>query len=163
MKIVLIRHGTVQTNLGKPDELTDSGKRFAGNLVSILRDSGLQPELVFFDESEKSGQVIRRCRETVRGYAAESVRIEGYQYNALDPVFSECKSVDTAIICYTSESIRFFPVVQGSIIEGFTGDPSLKKPGKSVTDKLYERMIVAEFNGESMTQICTIDTGDSRH
>jgi hypothetical protein len=161
MPIVLVRHGSVKTNEGKPDELTPSGEAFADRLPAILLEHGIKPSMVFFDASVKWNRRVERCKETVRGLITDHVQTEGYVFNDPNSVLSKCREADHAVICYTSESLKYFPKLHGTFIESYTGDAELPNPPRTISPMLYRSMIVVEFRGDELHQVRTIPTGET--
>jgi hypothetical protein len=160
MKIIWVRHGTVDCNTKDADTLTHDGREFAKALPDLLEKNNIHPEVVFYDSSKKSksGKTITRCKETVAGLSGRADMIP-YKFNVVRPIFEKCKQVEQAVICYTSESLKYFLKIEGSV---YMGDDNLCKPPKTITNKLYMYMIVSEYDGSVIKQIGTIATGDGK-
>jgi len=161
MQIIWVRHGTVDKDSHAADTLTRSGRDFAARLPRLLEDNGIMPEVVFYDASEKSDKIIERCRETVLRLEERAEMIR-YSVKDVKSIFERCKSVDQAVVCYTSESLKYFPKIKGAICEKYMGDDNCDKAPESITNKLYEQIIVSEFDGSVIRLVCTIPTGDHR-
>lgn len=161
MKIIWVRHGTVDRDSEGADTLTAKGKELASKLPDLLKENNLHPDLVCYDESEKFGKKIKRCKETVAGLVG-SAKMVAYRYDDVGPVFEECKKVGEAVVCYTSESLRYFPKIEGSVCAKYMGSTKCGKPPPNITNVLYERIIVSEYDGSVVRQISEIATGDGR-
>ncbi|NIV16568.1 MAG: hypothetical protein GWN62_36555 [Aliifodinibius sp.] len=163
MIIIWVRHGTVDCNSKDADTLTPNGREFAKALPDLLENNNIHPDVVFYDSSEKSksGKPITRCKETVAGLVGSADMIP-YKFNDTDPIFEKCKQVEQTLICYTSESLKYFPKIEGSDCAKHMGNKKLPNAPKTFTNKLYTYMIVSEYDGSVITQISTIATGDGK-
>jgi hypothetical protein len=161
MKIIWVRHGTVDCNTEDADTLTPKGREFAKALPELLDKNNIHPEVVFYDSSEKFGKIITRCKETVAGLEGSANMIK-YEFNVTDPIFEKCKQVEQVLICYTSESLKYFPRIEDSVCANYMGDDKLCKPPEAIRNMLYECMIVSEYDGSVIRQISTIATGDGK-
>lgn len=161
MKIIWVRHGTVYCNTEDADTLTPKGREFAKALPDLLKENDIRPEVVFYESWKKFGKTITRCKETVAGLEGHAEMIP-YTFNDVDPIFDRCKQVAEAIICYTSESLKYFKKIEDSICADYMGDANLCKAPKHITNMLYKYMIVSEYDGSVIRQISTIATGDGK-
>jgi hypothetical protein len=163
MKIIWVRHGTVDCNTEDADTLTPKGREFSKALPDLLEENDIRPEVVFYDASKKFGKTITRCKETVAGLVGRAEMIP-YTFNDVDPIFKRCKEgeVTQAIICYTSESLKRFQKIEGSICAKYMGNAESCKARKTTTNMLYKYMIVSEYDGSVIRQISIIATGDGK-
>lgn len=150
-------------NTKDADTLTPNGREFAKALPDLLEKNNIYPDVVFYDSSKKSksGKTITRCKETVAGFVGSADMIP-YIFNVTDSIFEKCKQVEQVLVCYTSESLKYFPKIEGSVCANYMGDDKLCKPPEPITNMLYKYMIVSEYDGSVITQISTIATGDGK-
>ncbi|UCD84514.1 MAG: hypothetical protein JSU92_14805 [Deltaproteobacteria bacterium] len=163
MIIIWVRHGRVDKKSRGADLLKKSGLDFANRLPDILEKAGFHPQMVFIDISKKkNGQSIERCEKTVAKLFERFGPPLRYDYTNKDGriIIDKCNDYDTALICYTSESLKYFPKIKGAICEDYMGNPHCQKAPREITDRLYENIIISEYNGNEIRQIATIETGE---
>ena len=162
MKILLIRHASVEKESPGADTLTDRGTRYSSRLDEILREKRLIPDVVFYDNSSKGGKKeIERCFKTIASLSPRE-DFKFFKFNEACDVMKDCQKYDVAAVCYTSESLKYFPKISNSMILDFTGNVDAMKPPEKITDKLYENILVIDVENGKYTEIDQIPTGDHR-
>lgn len=151
--IIWVRHGEVNTPQKQYDQLLPNGKEFALRLPGLLRHNSITPDVVYFDESiDHGGGIPRRCKATVEGLDENLKRpfscssVPAAQQLLLDLFKTEPRVI---VICYKTESFFKFPPITQSEFAPHMGKES--KPDKSVYDKLYDLILVTEFDGEELS------------
>ena len=160
MTILLIRHATVDKNSPAADTLTEQGLIYSEKLGDKLQKEGLTPEIVFFDNSAKGDKKeIERCFQTVSSIHPKK-GFKGFNFHEASCIMKECQKFGIAAICYTSESLKYYPKLIRTIIEDYTGEKITDKLCEKISDYLYENIIVICAEGDEYTQLRTIRTGD---
>jgi hypothetical protein len=162
MKVIWIRHATTDRESGG-DTLDNAGCDYAERLPDLLKTHDIMPEIVFVDRSEPEAQ---RCDCTVAKVIESGSCAKELKRKDVRGQLNFCASLSVSVvaICYMSVSLKHMPRIYGAPkdLEKWMDDPSLSKPPCSITDWLYENILVSEFSTEGLKFVCKIPTGNSR-
>ena len=162
MKILLIRHATVDKNSPAGDTLTERGTEYSSRLVRILKSKDLIPDVVFYDNSGKGGkQEIERCHNTVASLSPQK-GFKFFKFHEACKVMKDCLKYRVAAVCYTTESLKHLPKIMNSDITKYTGGVDAGRPPKDTTDALYRNILVIDAMEGKYSETERISTGDYR-
>jgi hypothetical protein len=128
----------------------------------------MEPDVVFFDESaDRSGiegdpnQTLgksKRCRETVRAFEVPSK----VHFTCSTPAEAQQRLINFAsegqviVVCYKTDSFFRFQPIKGCKYEEYMGKE--KPKDVSVTNQLYDYILVTSFDGSDLLWQKTIPT-----
>lgn len=161
--IIWIRHGKVNVSGMLYDQFLPIGEEFASQLPELLNRNSIMPEVVYFDKSkDRDGATPMRCENTVKWFNDEIPKHSFECANADDAkrfLRDALPKGQVIVICYKTESFFRFQPIKGCKYEKHMGQVGkLEKPDHSVTDEMYDEMLVTSFDGSDLIWQKTIPT-----